>query len=218
LVAGANEAGYHYINCNYGRDFEATQVIDIASAQEGDACVNCGSTLKSTRGVEVGNIFKLGTRYSAAIGAQFLDNNGRQQPIVMGSYGIGVGRLLACTAEEHHDEKGIIWPISIAPYHVHLVVLPHKKDPSILEQAEGLYEQLKANGVEVLFDDRDISPGVKFNDSDLIGIPIRVTVSSRSIKEGGSEFKLRRDADAEMIAIADVAAKVDASMKVLWQE
>ncbi len=218
LVAGANEAGYHYINCNYGRDFEATLVTDIASAQEGDACVNCGNSLKSTRGVEVGNIFKLGTKYSAAIGAQFLDNNGRQQPIIMGSYGIGVGRLLACTAEEHHDEKGLIWPISVAPYHVHLVVLPHKKDPSILEQAEAVYEELKANGVEVLFDDRDISPGVKFNDADLIGIPVRVTISSRSIKEGGSEFKLRRDAEAEMIPIADVAGKVDASLKMLWQE
>ncbi|MCL4147293.1 UNVERIFIED_CONTAM: hypothetical protein GTU68_024865 [Idotea baltica] len=152
LVAGANEAGYHYINCNYGRDFEATQVIDIASAQEGDACINCGSALKSSRGVEVGNIFKLGTKYSAAIGAQFLDNNGRQQPIIMGSYGIGVGRLLACTAEEHHDEKGLIWPISVAPYHVHLVVLPHKKDPSIMEQAEALYKELQANGVEVLLE------------------------------------------------------------------
>lgn len=218
LVAGANETGYHYINCNYGRDFEATQVIDIVSAQEGDACIKCGSALTSRRGVEVGNIFKLGTKFSVALGAQFLDNNGRQQPIIMGSYGIGVGRLLACTAEEHHDDKGIMWPISVAPYHVHLVVLPHKKDPSIMEQAEALYEELKANGVEVLFDDRNISPGVKFNDSDLIGIPIRATISSRSIKEGGSEFKLRRDSEAEMIPIADVAAKVDASMKMLWQE
>ena len=157
LVAGANGEGFHLRNVNYGRDFKADVVADIAVAESGFACVECGTALTASRGVEVGNIFKLGTRYSEAVGANFLDKDGVEKPVVMGSYGIGVGRLLACAAEEHHDEHGLIWPVSIAPYEVHLVSLRGGED-----EAAGLYEELKQAGLDVLFDDRDERPGVKF--------------------------------------------------------
>ena len=195
LVAGANETGYHLLNTNYGRDYTADLIADIAAAQEGDGCPECGAALRAVRGVEVGNIFQLGTRYSEAMGATFQDKDGIDKPIVMGSYGIGSGRLLACVAEEHHDDWGLIWPISIAPYHIHLVALPHKNDQgTTLAVAEQLYADLQTAGMEVLFDDREESPGVKFNDADLIGLPLRVTVSARGLEQGMIELK-RRDQD-----------------------
>jgi prolyl-tRNA synthetase len=198
LVAGANEAGYHLLNVNYGRDYTAHVVADIAAAQEGDACPVCGGTLRAVRGVEVGNIFKLGTRYSAVMGATYLDQNGEARPIVMGSYGIGVGRLLACVAEEHHDDDGLIWPVSVAPYHVHIVSLgkPGSDTESV---ADRLYADLQAAGVEVLYDDRAESPGVKFTDADLIGLPLRLTVGDRGLKEGVIELKYR--ATREMVKV-----------------
>ncbi|QYK50402.1 MAG: proline--tRNA ligase [Anaerolineales bacterium] len=206
LVAGANEEGFHYLNTNYGRDYKADIVADIVAAEDGHACVNCGQPLRTSRGVEVGNIFKLGTRYSASLGANFLDAEGAERPIVMGSYGIGSGRMLACIAEEHNDEKGLIWPITTAPYEVHLVSL--RGGEAIAAQ---LYEDLRAAGLDVLFDDRDESPGVKFNDADLIGLPIRLTVSERSLTAGGVEFKLRREADRSIVAQDQaVRATVDA--------
>ncbi len=206
LVAGANDEGFHYLNTNYGRDYKADIVADIVAAEDGYACVNCGQPLRTSRGVEVGNIFKLGTRYSASLGANFLDAEGAERPVVMGSYGIGSGRMLACIAEEHNDEKGLIWPITTAPYEVHLVSL--RGGEAIAAQ---LYEDLRAAGLDVLFDDRDESPGVKFNDADLIGLPIRLTVSERSLQAGGVEFKLRREADRSIVAQADaVRATVDA--------
>ena len=168
LVAGANQAGYHLKNVNYGREFIADLVTDITSARNGDPCPECGSTLQSQRGVEVGNIFKLGTRYSEALGCEFLDAEGKSHPVVMGSYGIGSGRLLACIAEEHHDDHGLAWPISVAPYQVHLVMLPGKKGgETVITFAEKLYNELLACGIEVLFDDRLESPGIKFNDAEL---------------------------------------------------
>ena len=195
LVAGANETGYHLLNTNYDRDYTADLIADIAAAQEGDGCPECGAALRAVRGVEVGNIFQLGTRYSEAMGATFQDKDGIDKPIVMGSYGIGSGRLLACVAEEHHDDWGLIWPISIAPYHIHLVALPHKNDQgTTLAVAEQLYADLQTAGMEVLFDDREESPGVKFNDADLIGLPLRVTVSARGLEQGMIELK-RRDQD-----------------------
>ncbi|MFN8594707.1 MAG: aminoacyl--tRNA ligase-related protein [Anaerolineae bacterium] len=151
LVAGANEAGYHLLNTNVGRDYTPTLITDLAAAGDGDACINCGQPLYTSRGVEVGNIFKLGTRYSAAINATFLAADGTEKPIVMGSYGIGSGRLLACVAEEHHDDKGLIWPITVAPYQVHLVALGE------FEVADRIYAALKAAGIEVLYDDRSES-------------------------------------------------------------
>lgn len=203
LVAGANETGYHYINVNFGRDYRADIVADLAAAEEGYPCPNCGAPLRSSRGIEVGNIFKLGTFYSQAMGANYLDKDGKAQPITMGSYGIGSGRLLACVAEEHRDDKGLIWPMSIASYDVHLLALRGGG-----EQAEALYAELQAAGLDVLFDERDESPGVKFNDADLIGLPIRLTVGERSLKEGGAELKLRHAEEKRLVKLDEVLAVV----------
>ncbi|MFQ5575464.1 MAG: proline--tRNA ligase [Anaerolineae bacterium] len=213
LVAGANDVGYHYLNVNHGRDYRADIVADIVSAGDGAACVNCGGPLRTSRGVEVGNIFKLGTRYSDSMGCTFLDKEGQARPVVMGSYGIGVGRLLACIAEEHHDEHGLIWPITVAPYQVHLVNLS-KTSPVAGE----LYDALQAQGVEVLFDDRDESPGVKFNDADLIGLPLRVTVGDRSLKQGGVELKRRSSAEKRLIPVAELVKSVQAEIAALTGE
>jgi len=212
LVAGANEAGYHLLNTNIGRDYEATIVADIAAAEDGDACINCGQPLYTSRGVEVGNIFKLGTRYSAAIGATFLAADGTEKPIVMGSYGIGSGRLLACVAEEHHDDKGLIWPITVAPYHVHLVSLGQP------EAADRLYETLLKAGIEVLYDDREESPGVKFADADLIGIPIRLTVAAKSLARGGVELKRRDRKEIEIVSEADLIARLHSGIQAMLDE
>jgi prolyl-tRNA synthetase len=208
LVAGANESGYHLLNVNYGRDYTADIVTDISAAQEGDACPDCGSDLRTIRGVEVGNIFKLGPRYSEAMGSTFLDKDGQEKPIIMGSYGIGSGRLIACVAEEHHDDFGLIWPITVAPYQVHLIALSGRGDSDTLEEAEKLYSELQAAGYEVLFDDRDESPGVKFNDADLLGMPIRLTVSERARSQGGVEFKLRCSKEKEVIPSGKVNERI----------
>ncbi len=211
LVAGANEDGYHLLNTNYGRDYTATTVADIAVARAGDACPQCGAPLGTSGGVETGNIFKLGTRYSAAMGATFLDAEGKSRPVIMGSYGIGLGRLLACVVEEHHDDKGIIWPISIAPCQVHLVALANERSAAA-ETADQLYADLTAAGIEVLYDDRAESPGVKFMDADLIGIPLRLTVGERGLKRGGVELKRRDSADNTLVPVADVVAAVQAEI------
>lgn len=216
LVAGANEAGYHLKNVNYGRDFSAQIVTDLAAAQEGDACPQCGAPLRTVRGVEVGNIFKLGTRYSDAMGCTFLDKDGQIKPVIMGSYGIGSGRLLACIAEEHHDDNGLIWPISVAPYPVHLVVLPGKGEgEEVSAEADQLYAGLQTAGIEVLYDDRQESPGVKFMDADLLGMPIRLTVSERARKAGGVEFKRRDQAEKRIIPLAEVIPAVQAEIAAL---
>ncbi len=211
LVAGANAEGFHLRNVNYGRDFTAAVVADIAVAEEGQRCVACGGSLTARRGVEVGNIFKLGTKYSEAVGCTFLDKDGKENPVIMGSYGIGVGRLLACAAEEHHDEQGLVWPVSIAPYQVQLVSLRGG------EEAAGLlYEELKQAGIEVLFDDRDERPGVKFNDADLMGVPLRVTVSQRSVEAGGVEFKPRSEEERQMIPRGEVVAFLQEQIRDLF--
>jgi len=219
LVAGANEEGYHLLNTNYDRDYVAAIVADITSARDGDACIDCGSALHAVRGIEVGNIFKLGTRYSAAMGATFQNKDGVEEPVIMGSYGIGSGRLLASIVEEHHDEHGLIWPITVAPFHVHLIVLSGKKDGGlVLDTAEQLYRDLQTAGVEVLFDDRADSPGVKFNDADLIGLPIRVTVGARSLKEGNIELKRRDQSDRLLIPIDEAVGTIKVVMSVLKSE
>jgi prolyl-tRNA synthetase len=195
LVAGANEKGYHLLNVNYGRDYIADIIADVTAARDGDGCPQCGSPMRTVRGVEVGNIFKLGTHYSESMGCTYQDKDGTEKPVIMGSYGIGSGRLLASIAEEHNDDYGLIWPISVAPFHVHLVMLPGKKDGGeVVDTATNIYERLSKNGIEVLFDDRPDSPGVKFNDADLIGLPIRITVSARNLGDGVVELK-RRDQD-----------------------
>jgi prolyl-tRNA synthetase len=220
LVAGANEEGFHLLNVNYGRDFKASLITDLVSAGPGSSCPLCGQPLRSERGVEVGNIFKLGTRYSEAMDCNFLDQNGQEQPLIMGSYGIGSGRLLACIADEHHDNYGLIWPVSVAPYHVHLVVLAGKtsqpeKASLAFQTAERLYNDLTAAGVEILFDDRNESPGIKFNDADLIGLPIRLTVSERALSQGGVEYKRRDKAEKSILPIEQVLFSVQAELHSL---
>jgi len=192
MVAGANEEGYHLLNTNYGRDYEGT-VADIASAAEGYLCPVCGEPLHCSKGVEAGNIFQLGTRYSSAMNLYFQDEGGERKPVIMGSYGIGVGRLLACLAEEYHDDAGLKLPITVAPYQVHFVSLA--KDPEV---GEKIYDELQKAGIEVLFDDRKESAGVKFKDADLIGLPIRITIGNRSLQNGKAEVKLRNALDTTM--------------------
>ena len=213
LVTGANDAGYHMLNVNYGRDYRADIVKDIVVAEEGHACPDCDAALHSSKGVEVGNIFKLGTRYSESMGGMFLDKDGQAKPVIMGSYGIGVGRLLACVAEEYHDEQGLIWPITVAPFQVHVVALQGGA-----EAAERLYADLQSAGIEVLYDDRDERAGVKFNDADLIGIPIRLTVSKRSLEAGGIEFKLRRSSERIIILQDEIIPYVRGQIEALETE
>jgi prolyl-tRNA synthetase len=211
LVAGANEEGFHFVHVNHGRDFEADVIADLASAEDGSPCPDCGAAMRAERGVEVGNIFKLGTRYSEALGASFLDGDGERKPVVMGSYGIGVGRLLACIAEEHRDEDGLVWPVSVAPYHVHLVAAEAG------EKADGIYEDLGSSGVEVLYDDRRESLGAKFKDADLIGLPLRLTLTPRSLQRGGVEVKARDDAESRIVPVDDVVEAVRSKLADLKQ-
>ena len=206
LVAGANEAGYHLINTNFGRDYNGT-VADIASARDGFACPVCGKPLKASKGVEIGNIFQLGTRYSEAMNCTYQDENGKQVPVVMGSYGIGVGRLLACLAEEYNDESGLKLPVSVAPYQVHLVSLVKET-----EIADKIYEDLQKAGIEVLYDDRKETAGVKFADADLIGIPLRITLGSRSLKEGKVEVKIRKTGETTSFLLEDIADEIKAEI------
>ena len=204
MILGANETGYHLKNVNYGRDFEGT-VGDYRNIESGEKCPECGAEVTIARGTEVGHIFKLGTKYSEAMNATFIDENGKNTPFVMGCYGIGVTRTMASIIEQHHDENGIIWPLSVAPYHVSVIPV-NIKDEAQMEIANKLYEDLRKVGVDAILDDRNERPGVKFKDSELIGIPMRVTVGKK-ITDGEVEFKLR-DGEMEVIKIDDVIEKV----------
>ena len=205
LVAGANKTDYHVKNVNYGRDFEGDIVVDIKNLLEGDPCPVCGAPVKHTRGIEVGQVFKLGTKYSESMGATYKDENQQDQLIVMGCYGIGITRTVAAVIEQHHDENGIIWPMSVAPYHVIITVM--KPDDEVqAEVAEKIYVDLQKAGVEVLLDDRKERPGVKFKDADLLGIPIRITVG-RGAADGIVEYKMRRDADKVELGVEEAITK-----------
>lgn len=204
LVAGANKPNYHTKNVNYGRDYKADILVDLKTLREGDPCPVCGKPVKSARGIEVGQVFKLGTKYSEAMGAYYKDENQKEKPIVMGCYGIGVTRTLAAVVEQHHDENGIIWPISVAPYHC-IITLINPKDDVQSELAESIYTSLQGMGVEVLLDDRAERPGVKFKDADLLGIPIRITVGKLA-GEGQVEYKLRRDEDKTVLSAEQAVA------------
>jgi len=207
FIAGANKPGYHFRNANYPRDFKVDLMADIALAQPGDSCPKCGGELSSARGIEVGHVFKLGTFISERFGASFLDNDGTSQPIVMGCYGIGLGRLLAAIVEQSHDDKGIIWPLSVAPYQVYLCPLNLDKS-AVLPTAEKIYQELQKEGIEVLFDDRDDSPGVKFNDADLLGIPLRLTLSPRTLQSQSVEAKWRMEKEAKLLPLENLAVQV----------
>ena len=205
MCAGACREDYHLINVNYGRDYTGDIVTDIKVLAEGDACPVCGAPVKHARGIEVGQVFKLGTKYSEAMGAVYKDENMHDHPIVMGCYGIGVTRTLAAVVEQHHDENGIIWPMSVAPYHVIITVM--KPDDAVqAETADKIYEALLDSGAEVLMDDRKERPGVKFKDADLLGIPIRITVG-RGAAEGKVEYKLRREADKTEMTVEESISK-----------
>jgi prolyl-tRNA synthetase len=210
LVGGGNSPDVHLRNLNYGRDWQAEIVADIALAREGDACPECGTPLQMRRAIELGHVFKLGTIYSDKLGATYLDAEGKARPVIMGCYGIGVERLLATVIEANHDEKGIIWPASVAPYQVHLVAL-NVDNASVREAAEKLYADLQAAGVEVLYDDREESPGVKFNDADLLGMPLRVTVSQRTLEKQSVELKRRREKESTLAPLAEAVAAITVS-------
>lgn len=216
LVAGANKEGYHLYNVNYGRDYEADIVADIAGAYAGAPCPQCGGPLRLERAIEVGNIFKLGTKYAAALKAQYRDEAGDLHPMVMGCYGIGVERLMAAVVEASHDERGIIWPVAVAPYHVYLVVL-NQNDETVMQAAEQLYADLGAAGITVLFDDRNESPGVKFTDADLLGMPLRITVSRRTLKSEAVELKLRTDKDFTLAPLAEAVTQAQAQIAALQE-
>jgi prolyl-tRNA synthetase len=201
LVSGANREGFHLKSVNYGRDFIADVVADIALAREGDLCPHCQSPLVIKNAIELGHIFKLGTRYSEAMGAKILDKNGIEKPVTMGCYGIGVGRLMAAIVEAHHDEKGIIWPEALTPFHVALLVLnPDRTEQA--ELAEKTYEALEAASLKVLYDDRVESAGVKFKDADLIGIPYQVVIGPRGLKDQTVGLQRRRDGQKREISYA----------------
>lgn len=206
-VCGAVKKGYHLLHVNPGRDYQTDTVADIRIVQGGEPCPHCGAPLKEARGIEVGQVFKLRTKYSATLGARFCDENGQEHDIVMGCYGIGVGRTMAAVIEQSYDDKGIIWPFAIAPYHV-VIVPVNDKDEALQEMAETLYQQLLAEKVEVVLDDRRERPGVKFNDADLLGYPIRITIGKKTKESGKVELKLRTESEARDIEIAQVKEEV----------
>lgn len=200
VCCGANKEGYHFINVNPGRDFTPTYVADIRLIQEGDPCPHCGGEVSKARGIEVGQVFKLFTKYSSALKATYLDENGKEQPMVMGCYGVGVSRTMAAAIEQNYDDNGIIWPIEIAPYHV-LVVPVNTKDETSAAKAEEIYMQLKKVGLETVIDDRKERPGVKFKDADLIGYPLRVVVGPKTLTEGKLEVKIRKTGEIRYLPL-----------------
>jgi len=207
FVAGANKPDTHLRNVNYPRDFKVDPIADIALAKAKEGCPKCDGKLLSNRGIEVGHIFKLGTFLSEKLGAFFTDPDGVSKPIIMGCYGIGLGRLVAAAIEQNHDDKGIIWPMSIAPYHIYLCPLYAEND-KVSAAAEDLYTKLEVQGLEVLFDDRQESPGVKFNDADLLGMPIRVTISPRTLEKNSAEVKKRSEKESQLVPLEKVVTRL----------
>ena len=215
FCCGANKEGFHYLNVNPGRDFTPTFVADIRLIQEGDACPHCGGKVSKARGIEVGQVFKLFTKYSEALKATYLDESGKPKPMQMGCYGVGVSRTMAAAVEQYNDENGIIWPAAIAPYHV-LVVPVNNKDQESLNKAEEIYAQLQKAGLEVIIDDRNERPGVKFKDADLIGYPIRIVVGPKTISTGSLEVKIRKTGEVKLLPLtSDYIATVKELLKTL---
>jgi len=205
MTTGANEDGFHLRGVNVARDIKVGRWADLRIVQTGEGCPKCDGTLRVDSAIEVGHVFKLGTKYSVALNANYLDEKGATQPMIMGCYGIGVSRCVAAIVEQCHDEKGIVWPCSIAPYEVAVLPLNINHGPT-MEAAEEIYRALQDAGVEVILDDRPDRPGVKFNDADLIGFPVRVTVGEKSLAKGGVEIKARRDSEAALVPPAQAVA------------
>jgi prolyl-tRNA synthetase len=206
-VSGSNKIDFHLVDVNPGRDFKPDLVADIRLVRAGDPCPGCRAALVEARGIEVGQVFKLGDKYSKILGASYLDQAGAEKPIIMGCYGIGVTRTMAAAIEQNHDENGIIWPAAIAPFHV-IVVPVSARDKDQSDMARRVYRALGDSGVEVVMDDRDERPGVKFKDADLVGYPIRVTVGSKAVASGEVELRLRRDGTTRMVPEGDVVGVV----------
>jgi prolyl-tRNA synthetase len=208
LISGANKDDYHIANIDMERDVKVDGYFDLRKVEEGEPCINCGNPLRIVNAIEIGHIFKLGTKYSEAMKATFLDENGQEKPIIMGSYGIGVERIIACHIEQNHDENGIIWDKSIAPFLVHLISV-NTEIPNVVQTAEKLYDKFNAEKIEVIYDDRtDVSPGFKFKDADLLGMPLQIIVSERNLKNNQVEIKIRRTGERILVNIDDVVAKV----------
>lgn len=206
-IAGANDLDMHFENVNPKRDFQPDIIVDIRLVQAGEPCPKCGGKLQDARGIEVGQIFKLGTKYSKALGATFLDENGKEKPIVMGCYGIGVSRTMAATIEQNHDKDGIIWPISLAPYHA-IVIPVSNKDERQMKIAEELYQSLNSSGIETVMDDRAERPGVKFKDADLIGYPVRIVIGNKTTEEGLVEVRQRLSGQTDLVPVSQVVEKI----------
>ena len=204
--ADANESDHHVKNAVLGRDFKVDVWADLVTIVSGDICPKCGSPLSVNRGIEVGHVFQLGSKYAEALDARYTDENGEQHPMLMGCYGIGISRVLAAVAEEFHDEHGLAWPKGIAPYDVHLVVVPGRGEqaPEVLASAERLYSELQAQGLEVLYDDRDVSPGVKFADADLVGVPVQLVVGAKGLARGVVERKDRATGERQDVPLDQV--------------
>jgi prolyl-tRNA synthetase len=212
FVAGGNKPDVHIKNVNYPRDFEVSLMADIANARPEDGCPRCSGKLFASLGIEVGHVFKLGTFLSEKLGAFFLDKNGETRPVIMGTYGIGLGRLLAAAIEQNHDDKGIIWPMSIAPYHVYLCPL-RLENQDVANTADKVYRELTALNIEVLYDDRDDSPGVKFNDADLLGIPLRLTISPRTLESHSVEVKWRKEKHTELVPLQETTTTINSLVR-----
>lgn len=217
LVAGANRTDYHVINCNFGRDFTSSEVVDFASVKEGESCIDCDSNLRVVRGIEAGNIFRLGTKYSKAMGARYLDEKSVEKDLIMGCYGIGVGRVLASVIETSASDNRIVWPISIAPFEVELVGIFGDSDDAFKQKCDAVYRDLLAASFEVLYDDRNVSPGIKFKDADLIGCPIRVAIGAKSMAKGGFELVIK-DRPAVIVKPEELIDAVKAARKELFDE
>ncbi|ODA40704.1 proline--tRNA ligase [Desulfosporosinus sp. BG] len=207
VVCGANQTDYHIVNADPCLEFRIDQIHDLRMVEPGEACLKCGAPLKEARGIEVGQVFKLGTKYSKSLGATFLDENGEEKPCVMGCYGVGVSRSLAASIEQNHDDYGIIWPMPIAPYHC-IIVPVSTKDAQVVAEADKLYHELQRLGVEVVLDDRDERAGVKFKDADLVGYPLRVTIGSKTLANGQVELRGRKTGETQLVAVEDVAGQI----------
>lgn len=208
LISGANEDGYHYKNIDFTRDCKIDEYADFRTVKEGEPCPLSGEPLRVVKAIELGHIFKLGTKYSEALGANYLDSEGKEYPIIMGSYGIGVERVIACYIEQHYDDKGIKWTSPLNPFDVHILGLNESKFPNVKDAAEKLYSELKSQKLDVLYDDRNESAGIKFNDADLIGLPIQIIVGNKNITENKVELKYRETNERIFVEISDVANKV----------
>jgi prolyl-tRNA synthetase len=217
FVTGGNKQDVHFVHVNLDRDFQADQFADLRLVMRGDSCPRCKAELEFKRGIEVGHIFKLGTKYSKPLNAVYLDEKGEEKVIIMGTYGIGVARTVAAAIEQNHDQDGIIFPISIAPFEVTLLPLQmHEKD--LVEASERIYDACLAHGLDILLDDRDVRPGVKFKDADLIGTPVRITLGERTLKQGMVELKLRSDSDSSLVPLAQAAEAARAKIKELYDQ